>query len=365
MKSNKILLSLCFAAITLQTNAVMIHRNYIEQQVRDAARNYMTSLGFAPSNIPQKLMSEYEARISDAVAALNRIADYDGRSYVDDGEIERMVPREIESFAQTMRSLVFSYHLDQKVTTAIHDLLKKNNLSSDRIPSSMVSEYNRKGQEIMQKLRRTMRNDNRDYIRANEIESAVHNEMSAFIDRVKGSINQASNQGSSWSWWDWFTGNNSSNNNAANTSSYNNGPTIKNYELDNKVLETVYKVLREYGIDPDKVPARVVSDYSDKVQKVIKRMKQIMSNNYRNYVYVSEVEKAAREELKSVIDKIHYVGETCSVCLDNYVKGQKVGLLNCGHTFHKDCVAAWLVDNKTCPLCRAKNAIVAQHEVVP
>jgi hypothetical protein len=65
------------------------------------------------------------------------------------------------------------------------------------------------------------------------------------------------------------------------------------------------------------------------------------------------------------VDKINYKGETCSICLDNYRPKQRVGILSCGHVFHKDCIYQWLGYQKTCPLCRAENVIVAQMEDVP
>jgi len=349
----------------------MIHRNNIEQHVRDVARTYMIVQGFTPSSIPQRLQPEYESTIIDAITALRRIADTGGRSYVDDTEIEQIVPQKVDKFVHTMRSLVLGYNLDAKVTEIIHTTLQTNNLSPDTIPSNMITEYHRIGKEITQKLSRTMSNDSRDYVRINEIESTVRNDLSSFINRVIAARNNTSTQNnSSWSFWDWFSGSNSNNNNQnqANNNASNyvtNSSNIKRHELDKKTFDAVYKVLRTHGIDPDKVPARVVSDYSDKVQKIIARMRDIMQQSRRDYVYKNELELAATHEMQSIIDKINYVGETCTICLDNYTKGQKVGLLNCGHTFHKDCVYTWLEHQKTCPLCRQNNVIVATHETVP
>lgn len=361
------LLSVCFSAITLSMSAVMIHRNHIEQHVRQAAQNYISIQGFSPSSIPQRLTSEYESIITDAVTALRRIADSGERSYVDDTEIEQIVPQKVERFVQTMRSLVFSYDLDSKVTESIHTLFQKNSLNPDAIPASMVSEYHRIGKEITQKLRRTMANDNRNYVRINEIESIVRNDVSNFINRVKNNTPSNTQNNTSWNLWDWFSGSNSHSNNNYNSPSNSSAPSsaIKRHELDKKTLDAVYKVLRNHRINPDKVPARVVSDYSDKVQTIIKRMQTIMSQNYRDYVYKNELELAAGQEMQSIIDKINYVGETCTICLDSYVKNQKVGLLSCGHTFHKDCIYSWLEHQKNCPLCRQNNVIVATHETVP
>jgi hypothetical protein len=48
-------------------------------------------------------------------------------------------------------------------------------------------------------------------------------------------------------------------------------------------------------------------------------------------------------------------GETesvsCPVCTDDFVKGEKVRILPCGHIYHQDCIDPWLSERSgTCPL---------------
>ncbi|MCJ1398887.1 hypothetical protein MMC11_002088, partial [Xylographa trunciseda] len=46
-------------------------------------------------------------------------------------------------------------------------------------------------------------------------------------------------------------------------------------------------------------------------------------------------------------------GLTCSVCTDEFVKGQDVRVLPCNHKFHPECIDPWLLNvSGTCPLCR-------------
>ena len=48
---------------------------------------------------------------------------------------------------------------------------------------------------------------------------------------------------------------------------------------------------------------------------------------------------------------------TCSICLDNIYCNKTVinpVKLNCGHTFHPECIKKWLYINDSCPLCRVE-----------
>ena len=46
-------------------------------------------------------------------------------------------------------------------------------------------------------------------------------------------------------------------------------------------------------------------------------------------------------------------GLACSVCTDDFVKGQDIRVLPCNHKFHPECIDPWLLNvSGTCPLCR-------------
>lgn len=46
-------------------------------------------------------------------------------------------------------------------------------------------------------------------------------------------------------------------------------------------------------------------------------------------------------------------GMDCPICLAEFVEGEKVRVLpECCHSFHADCIDAWLVSNPSCPSCR-------------
>lgn len=44
-------------------------------------------------------------------------------------------------------------------------------------------------------------------------------------------------------------------------------------------------------------------------------------------------------------------GLTCSVCTDDFIKGQDLRVLPCNHRFHPECIDPWLLNvSGTCPL---------------
>lgn len=47
------------------------------------------------------------------------------------------------------------------------------------------------------------------------------------------------------------------------------------------------------------------------------------------------------------------IGDKCPICLDNFVTGDKVILLQCQHTAHSACLRRWFTEKDSCPQCRA------------
>ncbi|NWX87142.1 RNF6 ligase, partial [Nothoprocta pentlandii] len=46
------------------------------------------------------------------------------------------------------------------------------------------------------------------------------------------------------------------------------------------------------------------------------------------------------------------LSKTCSVCINEYIAGNKLRQLPCMHEFHIHCIDRWLSENSTCPICR-------------
>ncbi|XP_044124596.1 E3 ubiquitin-protein ligase RNF128 [Bufo gargarizans] len=59
-------------------------------------------------------------------------------------------------------------------------------------------------------------------------------------------------------------------------------------------------------------------------------------------------------------------GDSCAVCIDAYKANDVVRILTCNHFFHKNCIDPWLLEHRTCPMCKCdilkSLGIVAEEE---
>ncbi|KAG9328029.1 hypothetical protein JZ751_016917 [Albula glossodonta] len=75
-------------------------------------------------------------------------------------------------------------------------------------------------------------------------------------------------------------------------------------------------------------------------------------------------EKQLKNEAKKAIGKLQVrilkqddpetgpEADTCAVCIEAYKAGDEVSILTCSHFFHKVCVEPWLLEHRTCPMCK-------------
>ena len=99
----------------------------------------------------------------------------------------------------------------------------------------------------------------------------------------------------------------------------------------------------------------------------------ICSPVYFSCLYLGYYEDKINEKLNELINTRIYTDESClvsrdsinkfkkdeiltscSICLENYVKGDVISTLPCSkrHTFHSYCLEEWFLSNILCPLCR-------------
>ncbi|KAK7314599.1 hypothetical protein VNO77_33126 [Canavalia gladiata] len=55
----------------------------------------------------------------------------------------------------------------------------------------------------------------------------------------------------------------------------------------------------------------------------------------------------------------HQIDRKCSVCQEDYEWDDELGRLNCGHSYHFQCIKQWVVHKNLCPVC--KQEVVVRH----
>jgi hypothetical protein len=82
-------------------------------------------------------------------------------------------------------------------------------------------------------------------------------------------------------------------------------------------------------------------------------------DNYNNddniKIVMSENEFNKLEIIDYNEDKFNLENKTCNICLDDFIKNEKIIKLKCNHYYHKKCIYSWLKKHSNkCPICRFK-----------
>jgi len=92
---------------------------------------------------------------------------------------------------------------------------------------------------------------------------------------------------------------------------------------------------------------------NDEIENILN---YIMSNDNNRYgsppASQSEIKKLNKYTLTE--EKLNNFGteNTCSVCKEDFVIGNKMMDLPCKHYFHEECLMPWLNQHDSCPICR-------------
>ncbi len=352
---------LIFAASIEQADAIMVAHVNIRDRVNEIGRQYLQAQGFSVSGIPARIAPEYRDKISEIVDLLTTSINAQGRSYIDLEDIQDLTRSMLHDFVQTLKTLVKSFDLSRRADDIIKRVTREENINPETMAATFVAEYHRKGTAIVDRMRAVMREDGRDYVREKEIEDETRRQMKDLFARIKrynsnwgnASSSTSDQNNTSFNWFDFFFG--------ANTQQPSN--VVEQRNIDTKALEIANQILRDKKINPDNIPARAVGDFSDAIQAIIRTVKNGMG--YQSTTTTEVITSVAEQALITVINKIKFVNETCVICQDDYQKADNVGILNCGHTYHNDCIQAWLSRQQSCPLCSQDFVRVTSKERVP
>ncbi|XP_062342312.1 E3 ubiquitin-protein ligase RNF128a isoform X2 [Osmerus eperlanus] len=87
-----------------------------------------------------------------------------------------------------------------------------------------------------------------------------------------------------------------------------------------------------------------------------RRLNSVRQQNNKQKHLKAEAKKAIGQlqvrTLKQGDEETGPDADTCAVCIDAYKPGDVLSILTCNHLFHKSCIEPWLLEHRTCPMCK-------------
>ncbi|MFC1894747.1 hypothetical protein ACFLYH_02240, partial [Candidatus Dependentiae bacterium] len=177
-----------FAQPSYFTTAYVYSHN-LRYNIEQAAKNYLSTANFSIHNIPNKLLPEYNLKIDETITQLQREIDISYNKTISYTKIKNTTEKILAKFHRKLKKIIINNDLDIKVGDIINQLV-----NTYQIP---YSEYNYKKNKILNKLRQTMAQDNRNYVRRSEVKKEI---------KKRFNTNFEQNHNFSWNnfWNDYF-----------------------------------------------------------------------------------------------------------------------------------------------------------------
>ncbi|KAL0301213.1 UNVERIFIED_CONTAM: putative E3 ubiquitin-protein ligase ZFP1 [Sesamum radiatum] len=76
---------------------------------------------------------------------------------------------------------------------------------------------------------------------------------------------------------------------------------------------------------------------------------EFIRNNLKIRTFTSITADLNLEDDACLDQQIHF----CVICQTDYEDGEDIGVLDCGHEYHKECIKKWLLEKNTCAVCKS------------
>lgn len=103
------------------------------------------------------------------------------------------------------------------------------------------------------------------------------------------------------------------------------------------------RIINDLYPNPDTMSYEQLIELGEKIGTVSRGLQQESINKIRKVKY-----------LASSLGKIIDSQEKCSICFEDFIKGEEVKWLKCNHLYHEKCINYWLEKEKKCPFCKAE-----------
>ncbi|XP_016340563.1 E3 ubiquitin-protein ligase RNF128-like [Sinocyclocheilus anshuiensis] len=87
-----------------------------------------------------------------------------------------------------------------------------------------------------------------------------------------------------------------------------------------------------------------------------RRLTSLRQQNHKQKKLKAEAKKAIGQlQVRTLRQGDQETGpdaDACAVCIELYKPGDVLSVLTCNHFFHKSCIEPWLLEHRTCPMCK-------------